>query len=220
MSCFRLFGGASFFLCHIFSELCQRRQQVALEMLIVTAEHRRSQSTGMKLSLRRVLEKKQPALWSNSSPAPSSVNLYVRRKPLEHDRGEMKVSAAVPTTRCNSPPRAENGTTAKEKAASFPSNGISATVLAYQKQHAKLSNCYGKKMSANLYRINNPDTRRPRPSWSLWTTKYFWWQIDNFIVDVFALSTLENIIIKTFGMSRGLTSSSRRLLTASCPITR
>lgn len=133
MSCFRLFGGAFSFLCHIFSELYQHQQLVAPGMLAVTMEHRLSRSTMKKDGHSGCGDGesiKQHTLCRNSSPAPSSVNLYVRRKPLEHDRGERKVSAAVPTTRCNSPPRAENGTTAREKAASFPSNGINATVFA------------------------------------------------------------------------------------------
>src|ERR1700733_8714165 len=84
------------------------------------------------------LGRKLRALCMNSSPAPSSVKLYVQRKPLEHERGERKVSAAVPTTRCKSPPRAEKGTIAKEKAASFPSNGMSAGAFAYPKSDVKL----------------------------------------------------------------------------------
>lgn len=47
---------------------------------------------------------------------------------------------------------------------------------------------------ADLYRINNPNTRCPRPSWSFWTTKHFWWQIDNLIVDILTLLTLRTLL--------------------------
>ena len=86
---------------------------------------RQSQSGPEYLSIERVntLEGYH-TLCNNSKPAPSSVNLYVLRNPLEHDRGETWVSAAVPTTRWRSPPRAENGTTARENAASLLSRGM------------------------------------------------------------------------------------------------
>ena len=75
--------------------------------------------------------------------------------------------------------------------------------------------------SADLYRINNPNTWGPRPSRSLWTTKHFGWQIDNFIVDASALTTLQNFIRKVSDWPEDwLASSSMRLLAASCPITR
>src|SRR5882762_11004191 len=67
----------------------------------------------------------------NSNPAPLSVNLYVRKYPLLNERGDKKVSAAVPTTRCSSPPRAAKDTIAREKAASLLSIGIVAIVLAW-----------------------------------------------------------------------------------------
>ena len=62
---------------------------------------------------------------------PSSVILYVRKYPLAHDLGDRNVSAAVPTTRCNSLSRALNGTIATENAASLPSRGKTATVVDY-----------------------------------------------------------------------------------------
>jgi hypothetical protein len=52
------------------------------------------------------------------------MNLYVLKNPLEQERGETKVSAAVPTTRCISPPFALKGTTATENAASLLSRNI------------------------------------------------------------------------------------------------
>lgn len=71
----------------------------------------------------------QTLCW-NSNARPSSTNLYVLKNPLEQLLGETCVSAAVPTTKCSSPLRAENGTMANENAASLSSRWMTLMVLA------------------------------------------------------------------------------------------
>jgi hypothetical protein len=66
---------------------------------------------------------------SSSNLRPPSTRAYVLRNPDEEDLGAKKVSFAVPTTRCISPPRATNGTNAKENAASLFSIGSTNRVF-------------------------------------------------------------------------------------------
>lgn len=68
-------------------------------------------------------------LCTSSNCLPSSRNLYTLKNPVEHVLGDNFVSAAVPTTRCNSLPFALNGTTARENADSLPSNGTTEIVF-------------------------------------------------------------------------------------------
>jgi hypothetical protein len=46
------------------------------------------------------------------------------------------------------------------------------------------------KWNKYLYRIYDPYTRGPRSSRSLGAAKYLWWEINDFIVDVFTLPAL------------------------------
>jgi hypothetical protein len=106
---------------------CQRCQWHIIDFSLNAPKKRLVRSSNASSKALRALR------W-NSNARPSSTNLYVLGYPLEQPLSEIYIFAAVPPTKCSSPPRAKNGTTASEKAASLSSRLMTLSVLASRGQ--------------------------------------------------------------------------------------
>lgn len=75
-----------------------------------------------------------------------------------HERGAKNVSCAVPTTRCNSFPRAAKGTIARENAASLLSSEITLTVFAWKRDLSIGFKTEFRIIMTDIHRVNDADT--------------------------------------------------------------